>query len=37
MRVTKKKWYALGGFKNSDLYRKADRLGRWSYFEGAVA
>lgn len=36
MRITKREWYALGGFANSDLYRRADRLGRWMHFMGAT-
>lgn len=35
MRITKGEWYRRGGFTNSDLYRKADRLGRWKYYMGA--
>jgi hypothetical protein len=35
MQITKKEWYDRGGFANSDLYRKADRLGRWRYYMGA--
>lgn len=31
-RISKEKWYALGGFANSKLYRRADRLGRWMHF-----
>lgn len=36
MRITKAEWYRLGGFANSDLYRRADRLGRWMHFIGAT-
>lgn len=28
-RITKKEWYALGGFANRDLFRKQSRGGAW--------
>jgi hypothetical protein len=31
-RITKREWYALGGFANSRLWRRQTRT-RWSYFE----
>lgn len=31
-RITKKEFYALGGFANSLLFRKADSLGRWRHY-----
>ena len=31
-RITKKEFYARGGFKNSKLFRKADKNGRWLYY-----
>lgn len=31
-RITKKRWYQLGGFANTRLYRRADKLGRWMHF-----
>lgn len=37
MRITKKKWYQLGGFANPDLYRRADKRGRWMHFMGVTA
>ncbi len=37
MRITKKKWYQLGGFANTDLYRRADKRGRWMHFMGAMS
>jgi hypothetical protein len=36
VRISKKQWYRLGGFTNTDLYRKADKLGRWMHFMGAT-
>jgi hypothetical protein len=33
MRLSKREWYYKGGFRNARLYRKADRLGRWRYYE----
>jgi hypothetical protein len=32
VRITKKRWYDLGGFANPKLYRRADKLGRWMHF-----
>ena len=32
MRITKKQFYAMGGFANSQLYRRADKRGRWMHF-----
>lgn len=32
MRITKARFYELGGFSNSRLFRKADKLGRWMHF-----
>lgn len=32
MRITKREWYALGGFTNSALFRKADKYGHWYYY-----
>ena len=31
MRITKRKWYALGGFKNSDCCRKHNGK-HWEYY-----
>lgn len=31
-RITKKEWYALGGFANGDLFRKQSRGGAWRYY-----
>lgn len=31
-RITKKEWYALGGFANRDLFRKQSRGGAWRYY-----
>lgn len=31
-RITKKEWYVLGGFTNSDLFRKQSRGGAWRYY-----
>lgn len=31
-KVTKAQWYAAGGFKNSQCYRKADYKGVWAHF-----
>lgn len=33
MRISKKTFYALGGFRNSYLFRKADARGVWQYFQ----
>lgn len=32
MRITKKKWAEMGGFRNPRLYRKADKRGSWRYY-----
>lgn len=32
MKISKREWYRLGGFANSRLYRKANKLGAWSYY-----
>lgn len=32
MRITKRKWYALGGFRNSSLFRRANNRGAWRYY-----
>lgn len=31
-RITKKEWYRLGGFANSNLFRKQSRGGAWRYY-----
>lgn len=31
-RITKKEFYDLGGFANSDLFRKQSRGGEWRYY-----
>lgn len=31
-RVTRKEWYAAGGFANSACWRRADKRGVWQYF-----
>jgi hypothetical protein len=31
LRITKREWYALGGFANSRLWRRGTRHG-WKYF-----
>lgn len=31
-RITKKEWYALGGFETSGLFRKQSRGGAWRYY-----
>ncbi len=31
-RKIKREFYDLGAFANSDLCRKADKLGRWQHF-----
>jgi hypothetical protein len=31
-RITKREWYDLGGFANSDLFRKQSRGGAWRYY-----
>lgn len=35
MRITKAEWQALGGLRNSNLYR-VQRNGRWYYYKGAT-
>jgi hypothetical protein len=32
-RITKAEFYERGGFANTSLFRKADKLGRWRHFE----
>ena len=31
-KMTRAAWYVAGGFKNSALFRKADKRGTWSYY-----
>lgn len=31
-RLTKREWYAAGGFRNPALFRKADSRGVWRYY-----
>lgn len=31
-RITKVEWYNLGGFANSDLFRRQSRGGAWRYY-----
>lgn len=31
-KISKRDWQARGGLRNSALFRKADRRGRWSYY-----
>ena len=31
-KITKKEFYKLDGFKNSNLFRKADKNGKWKYY-----
>lgn len=33
IRITKKEWYAKGGFKNSNLWRIQSSNGGWKYYE----
>lgn len=33
LKITKKDFYKLGGFKNSKLFRKADKNGTWKYYK----
>jgi len=33
-RITKAEWQALGGLRNSDLFRQ-QRNGKWFYYKGA--
>jgi hypothetical protein len=37
MHISKAEFYRLGGFKNSDLYRKQDGDGVWQHYKGAKA
>lgn len=30
--VTKREWYAAGGFKNPNCYRKQSKGGGWKYY-----
>ena len=32
-RITKREWYAKGGFANSKLWRRQANNGAWQYFE----
>lgn len=32
IRVTKRRWYQLGGFRNSKLFRLSNRCGGWLYY-----
>jgi hypothetical protein len=32
MRITKAEWYRLGGFQNSNLFRKGTKRGGWTYW-----
>jgi hypothetical protein len=32
LKLSKRAWYATGGFENSRCFRKADRRGAWRYF-----
>lgn len=31
-KISKREFYALGGFSNPSLFRKADKYGRWQYY-----
>jgi hypothetical protein len=31
-RITKRRWYDLGGFANPKLFRNADARGYWRYY-----
>lgn len=31
-KLSKRDWYARGGFTNSDLFRKATKTGAWQYY-----
>lgn len=31
-KLTKRAWYAAGGFRNPALFRRATRSGAWQYF-----
>jgi hypothetical protein len=32
MAITKAEFYRLGGLRNSSLFRKADKRGRWRHY-----
>lgn len=32
-RITKTEWYNLGGFANSNLFRKQAKSGAWQYYQ----
>lgn len=32
IKITKREWYARGGFRNSHLTRNADKRGVWAYY-----
>jgi hypothetical protein len=32
LKISRAEWYRLGGFRNSRLFRKADRRGVWRYY-----
>ena len=32
-RITKREWQALGGLRNSSLFRVQRRDGRWTYYQ----
>ena len=34
-KISKAEFYRLGGFKNSALYRKADKRGTWRHYRTA--
>jgi len=34
-KITKKEWIGRGGLKNSDLFRKQGKNGKWTYWAGA--
>lgn len=36
-RITKKQWYALGGFATPGLFRKQSRGGAWRYYRSLEA
>lgn len=35
-KMTKRAWYAAGGFRNPALFRRAARSGAWQYFRDAT-
>ena len=37
MRITSKEWHAMGGQRNSYLYRKQGRGGPWRYYASDLA